>query len=99
MKTGVFHGTEPLCPLKDTSQVEPSNPKWDEWLEYDLYIPDIPRSARLCFSICSVSKKGKKKVSAALTDLIGHICWLIPKHNVVTTPCSLSQCDESITVT
>ena len=30
VKTGVFHGTEPLCPIRDTAQV--SN-------EYDIYLP------------------------------------------------------------
>uniref|UniRef100_A0A665TGR3 Phosphatidylinositol 3-kinase catalytic subunit type 3 n=1 Tax=Echeneis naucrates TaxID=173247 RepID=A0A665TGR3_ECHNA len=32
--------------------------RWNEWLNYDMYIPDIPRAARLCLSICSV--KGRK---------------------------------------
>ena len=64
VKTGIYHGTEPLCPIRDTEQVDSSNPRWSEVLEYDLYIPDIPRSARLCLSICSVSKaKHKRKVA------------------------------------
>jgi len=63
VRTGIYHGTEPLCPTRDTQHVDSSNPRWNEWLEYDLYIPDIPRSARLCLSICCVSKRKKKEVS------------------------------------
>lgn len=38
--------------------------RWNEWLDYDMYIPDIPRAARLCLSICSVKgRKGAKEVS------------------------------------
>ncbi|XP_013776261.1 phosphatidylinositol 4,5-bisphosphate 3-kinase catalytic subunit alpha isoform-like [Limulus polyphemus] len=66
VKTGIFHGTEPLCPTRDTQQVVYSNPKWDEWLEYDMYIPDIPCSARLCMSICSVSRRKRKEEHCAL---------------------------------
>lgn len=37
--------------------------RWNEWLTYDMYIPDIPRAARLCLSICSVKgRKGAKEV-------------------------------------
>ncbi|KAI0224779.1 Phosphatidylinositol 4,5-bisphosphate 3-kinase catalytic subunit alpha [Lamellibrachia satsuma] len=66
VKTGIYHGTEPLCPMRDTQYVDSSNPRWNEWLEYDLYIPDLPRSARLCLSICCVSKRRKKEVHYAL---------------------------------
>lgn len=39
--------------------------RWNEWLNYDMYIPDIPRAARLCLSICSVKgRKGAKEVSS-----------------------------------
>ena len=70
VKTGIYHGTEPLCPIRDTEQVDSSNPRWNEVLEYDLYIPDIPRSARLCLSICSVSKaKHKRKVAKYVSQV------------------------------
>lgn len=37
--------------------------RWSEWLNYDIYIPDLPRAARLCLSICSVKgRKGAKEV-------------------------------------
>ncbi|XP_066295841.1 phosphatidylinositol 4,5-bisphosphate 3-kinase catalytic subunit alpha isoform-like [Branchiostoma lanceolatum] len=62
VRSGVYHGGEPLCTPVNTNRVPCSNPLWNEWLEYEIMIPDIPRSARLCLSICSVNrKKGKKE--------------------------------------
>lgn len=63
VKTGIYHGTEPLCQPRDTKSVISSNPKWNEWLDFELYLHDIPRSARLCLSLCSISKKQKRKVA------------------------------------
>ncbi|XP_067658199.1 phosphatidylinositol 4,5-bisphosphate 3-kinase catalytic subunit alpha isoform-like [Haliotis asinina] len=65
VKACVYHGTEPLCEARNTQQVDSTNPRWDQWLEF-LPIPDIPRSARLCLSICCVSKRKNKKDSLAL---------------------------------
>ena len=61
VKACIYHGTEPLCEAKNTQHVDSTNPRWDEWLEF-LRIPDLPRSVRLCLSICSVSKRKNKKV-------------------------------------
>jgi phosphatidylinositol-4,5-bisphosphate 3-kinase len=66
VKTGIYHGTEPLCPPRDTRSVISSNPKWHEWIEYELCLSDLPRSARLCVSLCSISKKQKRKVHYAI---------------------------------
>ncbi|PRD35280.1 UNVERIFIED_CONTAM: Pik3ca [Trichonephila clavipes] len=94
VKTGIFHGTEPLCPTRDTSQVVFSNPKWEEWLEYDLFVPDIPRSARLCLSVCSVSRRKRREEHCAiawgninlfdykdrlLSDRVSVHLWAMPK--------------------
>ncbi|KAL4221541.1 Phosphatidylinositol 4 [Mactra antiquata] len=65
VKAGLYHGTEPLCETQQTKEVDSTNPRWNEWLEF-LYLPDIPRSAKICFSICSVSKKKNKKTHYAL---------------------------------
>lgn len=66
VRTGIFHGTEPLCRPQDTEHVTFSNPKWDEWLDYEMYIPDIPRNARLCVSICSVTRRKRREEHCAL---------------------------------
>lgn len=63
VRTGIFHGTECLCPVRDTQHVAHSNPKWEELVEFDMFIPDMPRSARLCVSICAVSQRKKREVS------------------------------------
>ncbi|KAL5015314.1 hypothetical protein ScPMuIL_009584 [Solemya velum] len=65
VKAGVYYGTEPLCENRNTKQVDSTNPRWNEWLEF-LYIPDIPRSAKLCLSVCFVPSSKKKKVHYAL---------------------------------
>lgn len=61
VKTGLYHGTELLCPTKETECVDSLNPRWNQWLEYDILVSEIPRSARLCLSICSVAKRRKTK--------------------------------------
>ncbi|XP_074655826.1 phosphatidylinositol 4,5-bisphosphate 3-kinase catalytic subunit alpha isoform-like [Tubulanus polymorphus] len=66
VKSGIYLGTEMLCSQQDTLHVISSNPKWDEYLTYDIDIPDIPRCARLCLSICCISRKNKKRVHYAL---------------------------------
>lgn len=61
MKAGIYHGTEALCEAQVTKEVESNNPRWNEWLEF-LNMMDIPRSARLCLSICSVNRRRNRKV-------------------------------------
>ncbi|KAG5851518.1 hypothetical protein ANANG_G00094270 [Anguilla anguilla] len=62
VRTGIYHGGEQMCDNVNTQRVPCSNPRWNEWLNYDMYIPDIPRAARLCLSICSVKgRKGAKE--------------------------------------
>ncbi|XP_043926378.1 phosphatidylinositol 4,5-bisphosphate 3-kinase catalytic subunit alpha isoform [Protopterus annectens] len=63
VRTGICHGgCEPLCDNVNTQRVQCSNPRWNEWLIYDINIPDLPRAARLCLSICSVKgRKGAKE--------------------------------------
>ncbi|GAB6018709.1 Phosphatidylinositol 4,5-bisphosphate 3-kinase catalytic subunit alpha isoform [Chamberlinius hualienensis] len=106
VKTGIFHGTEPLCATRDTAQVTTSNPKWDEWLDYELYIPDIPRNARLCVSICSVSKRKRREEHCALawgninlfdyhsrllSDKFSLHLWAVPKgHDDLLNPLGLT---------
>lgn len=66
VRTGIFHGTECLCPVRDTQHVAHSNPKWEELVEFDMFIPDMPRSARLCVSICAVSQRKKREERCAI---------------------------------
>ncbi|RUS87111.1 hypothetical protein EGW08_005111 [Elysia chlorotica] len=61
----IYHGTEPMCEAKNTELVDSYNPRWDQWLDF-LRVPDTPRSARLCLSICSESKRRNRRVHYAL---------------------------------
>uniref|UniRef100_A0A8C6XAR2 Phosphatidylinositol 4,5-bisphosphate 3-kinase catalytic subunit alpha isoform n=1 Tax=Naja naja TaxID=35670 RepID=A0A8C6XAR2_NAJNA len=62
VRTGIYHGGEPLCDNVNTQRVPCSNPRWNEWLKYELFVFDLPRAARLCLSICSVKgRKGAKE--------------------------------------
>lgn len=66
VKAGIYHGAEAMCEEKQTNLVEPQNPRWNEALEFDLYIPDIPRNARLCFSICAYTNRKKREEHCAI---------------------------------
>ena len=94
VKAGIYHGLEALCESKVTKYVEPQNPRWDQQLEFDLSISDIPRSARLCFSICAVTIKKRREEHCAiafgnmqmfdfksrlLSDRININLWPMPK--------------------
>ena len=61
VRLGIYHGTEPLCQEKQSKQVSPGEPKWSEWLDLDIAMMDLPRSAKLCLSICSVRKRKAKE--------------------------------------
>jgi len=61
VRVGMYHGTESLCAIKETKQVDPGNPIWDEWVDLNVAMEDIPRSAKLCLSICSVKKRRKQE--------------------------------------
>lgn len=63
VRAAVYNGTECLG-MQDTSHVEPSNPKWDQWLKFDFHCTELPRSAKICLSICILSKKRAKEACA-----------------------------------
>lgn len=62
VKAGIFHGDEALCELLQTSQVSCNTLRWNETLRFQISVPDIPRSARLCVSVCSISRNKRRQV-------------------------------------
>ncbi|XP_054159781.1 phosphatidylinositol 4,5-bisphosphate 3-kinase catalytic subunit alpha isoform-like [Oppia nitens] len=66
VKVGIYHGAEALCQDRATAKVAPQNPRWSETIQFDLYAPDIPRSARLCFSICAVTQRKRREEHYAI---------------------------------
>ncbi|XP_040576946.1 phosphatidylinositol 4,5-bisphosphate 3-kinase catalytic subunit alpha isoform [Lepeophtheirus salmonis] len=69
VRVGIFHGTEPLCVIRESKYVPHSQPRWDEWIEFDLRVSDFPRSAKLCVSVCSVKRRNKNKDEHTM------LCW------------------------
>lgn len=65
VRAGIYHGTEQLCQEQDSKKVDNSCPEWKETLKFNLFVPDIPRSARLCISVCAVLKKSRESVQIA----------------------------------
>ena len=102
VKVGVYHGPDAICQSKQTKSVEPQKLRWDETLEFDLYVPDIPRSAKLCFSICAVNFRKKREETCAiawgnvqlfdyksylLNDRVNINLWPMPKgHDELLNP-------------
>lgn len=102
VKVGLFFGPEPLCNSRDTMEIPPNNPKWEESLEFGIHVSDIPRNARLCLSICSVSYRKKRREDVPLawanmplfdfknrlkTDRMNYNLWPMPKgHNDLLNP-------------
>lgn len=58
----LFHGGEPLCDQQMSSPitVNDSDGQWEEDIFLDVKICDIPRMARLCFSVVAVGQSSKK---------------------------------------
>ncbi|XP_070560385.1 phosphatidylinositol 4,5-bisphosphate 3-kinase catalytic subunit beta isoform-like [Ptychodera flava] len=64
VRAGVYHGGESLCEIVNTKEKVGTDPIWNEELEFDINVCDIPRMARLCLVIYGLCDrkliKGKK---------------------------------------
>uniref|UniRef100_A0A8C9X1X7 phosphatidylinositol-4,5-bisphosphate 3-kinase n=1 Tax=Sander lucioperca TaxID=283035 RepID=A0A8C9X1X7_SANLU len=87
VQAGLFHGSELLCKVVTTSEVTVcSEPLWDQKLEFDINVADLPRMSRLCFALYAViekakkprgtKKKNKKAVSLSKTSADCPIAWV-----------------------
>ncbi|XP_066508546.1 phosphatidylinositol 4,5-bisphosphate 3-kinase catalytic subunit beta isoform-like isoform X1 [Hoplias malabaricus] len=64
VRAGLFHGTEMLCKTAVSNEISGrSEYVWNRTLEFDISICDLPRMARLCFTIYAVMDKVKKQKS------------------------------------
>ena len=80
MRAGIYHGSEALCDIQCTQPEGSSNPFWNQFLDFDLNVHNIPRMARLCLVIYSVyldrrktkSKKREVKMRSQLA-FTGHL--------------------------
>ncbi|KAJ6669307.1 hypothetical protein lerEdw1_008116 [Lerista edwardsae] len=65
VRAGLFHGTELLCEPRVSSEISGRNDHvWNEPLEFDINVCDLPRMARLCFVVYAVMDKMKNKKSS-----------------------------------
>uniref|UniRef100_A0AAQ6AEU4 Phosphatidylinositol-4,5-bisphosphate 3-kinase n=1 Tax=Amphiprion ocellaris TaxID=80972 RepID=A0AAQ6AEU4_AMPOC len=83
VQAGLFHGSELLCKVVTTSEVTVcSEPLWDQKLEFDINVADLPRMSRLCFALYAVIEKAKKprgtkkKNKKAMTGKDCPIAWV-----------------------
>ncbi|XP_077370871.1 phosphatidylinositol 4,5-bisphosphate 3-kinase catalytic subunit delta isoform [Festucalex cinctus] len=61
VQAGLFHGSELLCKVVTSSEVTVcSEPLWDQKMEFDINVADLPRMSRLCFALYAVFDKAKK---------------------------------------
>lgn len=61
VQAGLFHGSELLCKVVTSSEVTVcSEPLWNQKLEFDINVADLPRMSRLCFALYAVIEKAKK---------------------------------------
>jgi phosphatidylinositol-4,5-bisphosphate 3-kinase len=70
VKAGIYHGRESLCRVVTTSKGASSeNTEWNEILEFDISIRDVPRGAKLCFIVYAAPERGKSKRKKAVVPL------------------------------
>lgn len=61
VQAGLYHGNEMLCKMVSSSEVNVcSEPAWEQSLEFEINICDLPRMARLCLALYSVVERPKK---------------------------------------
>ncbi|XP_034029167.1 phosphatidylinositol 4,5-bisphosphate 3-kinase catalytic subunit delta isoform isoform X1 [Thalassophryne amazonica] len=61
VQAGLYHGSELLCKVVTSSEVTMcSEPLWNQKLEFDINVADLPRMSRLCFALYAVIEKTKK---------------------------------------
>uniref|UniRef100_A0A8U7NDQ9 phosphatidylinositol-4,5-bisphosphate 3-kinase n=2 Tax=Corvus moneduloides TaxID=1196302 RepID=A0A8U7NDQ9_CORMO len=64
VRAGLFHGTELLCKTTVSTEISGrSDHVWNEVLEFEINVCDLPRMARLCFAVYAVMDKMKTKKS------------------------------------
>ena len=52
MRAGIYHGGESLCmPVATSRGAAPEKAEWNEILEFDIPVQELPRCAKLCFVI------------------------------------------------
>ena len=61
VQVGIFHGGEEVCESQTTSRQRGIHPVWNEYLQFQLPVSEIPRMARICLCIVGYKNKESKK--------------------------------------
>lgn len=73
-----------MCPTTSTAKgAIPDKPEWNEMLEFDVPITELPRSAKLCFVIYQQRQPGRKSKEV-------NVKLLLLKQDIVGIGCSIS---------
>ncbi|CAH3118738.1 unnamed protein product [Porites lobata] len=75
VRAGIYHGSEALCDIQCTQPEGSSNPFWNQFLDFDLNVHNIPRMARLCLVIYSVYLDRRKTKSKKREETIP-VAWV-----------------------
>lgn len=70
VQAGLFHGGKSLCEPQKTHErpVEDGVAKFEEGLQFDILVSNIPRMAKLCLVVYEISKSSKGVRSRRLKD-------------------------------
>ena len=69
MRAMLFHGEDPLCSCAVTMKgAIPDKAEWNEVLEFDVPIMEIPRSAKLCFVVFQKRQANKRSKDVSNGD-------------------------------
>lgn len=62
MRAGIYHGSEAICSTVTTVQgANPAGAEWNEILEFNAPVGELPRAAKLCFVIFGAAESVMKK--------------------------------------
>ncbi len=57
MRTAIYHGCESICqPVCTSTGAQADSATWNEILEFNIPITDMPRAAKICFVIFSATE-------------------------------------------
>lgn len=81
---GLYHGSEALCAVQETDELSVQDGCCN--VKVDLTLPavvaNVPRSARLCFSVCAAATIKKKNARVWFSSLLFDLLSVHVKNNV-----------------
>lgn len=72
IQAGLFHGGKALCEPQKTQEKQVTKEGgvcWEEDLQFDIKVCNIPRMARLCFVVYEIAKSARGLRARKIRDL------------------------------